>query len=85
MAPKMAAPVMMATLLQTEKMRSLNMRGGNSGSSARNCCATNSAISTMPAAVRPTIGRDVQAYSVPPQLDTRRRQLTPATMRAEPR
>ena len=39
----------------------------------------------MPAADSPMIVGDVHAYYVPPQLATSSRQVTPATISAEPR
>ena len=54
------------------------------GSAARRSCHTKAASSATPAAARPRIGAEPQAYSFPPQVVTRMIALTPAVSSEAP-
>jgi hypothetical protein len=75
---------MNAIVLDTVKTGLRNSRMDRIGSLARSSTATKAASSATPAAARPRMVAEVQAYSCPPQTVTSSRDDTPATMSAAP-
>ena len=84
MVPSRAEPVRNASMTPRVNTDSWNMRGGRIGSTARRSFHTSNTNSSTVAAARPTITTDSQGYSVPPQLSTSRKHVTPPVSRVAP-
>ncbi len=82
--PNITRPRTKPAALASANVALRNSRSGRIGSRVRASWTTNSTPSTTPAANRPTITPEPQAYSAPPQLSASSRQLTPATSSAAP-
>ena len=84
-APNIARPITKPIEDATLKTRERNSLSGMIGSAARVSTLMKIASSTTPATARPTIAGEPHAYSLPPQVVTRIRELTPAVSRTAPR
>ena len=84
-APNIARPMTKPIALATRKTRERNRLSGMIGSAARRSCQTNATSSATPAAARPTMTAEPQAYWLPPQVVSRMSALTPAGQQPAPR
>ena len=83
-APNMARPITKPIALATRKTLEPNSDSGMIGSAARRSCQMKAASRATPAAARPRMAGEPQAYSFPPHVVRRMIALTPAVSSSAP-